>query len=441
MDTTFDLLIKNGIITTDTVAETSDIGVKNGKISEIGDLASRKTKNIIDARHLHILPGIIDSQVHFREPGNEHKENMETGSRAAVLGGVTSVFEMPNTHPSTTTVELFDDKLTRAQGRYHCDYGFFIGASEENALNLSKLETLPSCVGVKIFMGSSTGTLLIPDDNTLRKVLASGNRRAAVHAEDEARLVERMHIKNSVGGPELHPLWRDVDTAFLATQRLIKHARELNRKVHVLHVTTSNEIDFLRKARDIATVECTPQHLTLVAPECYEKLGTYAQMNPPIRDISHQRGLWEGITDGTVTAIGSDHAPHTREEKEQGYPKSPSGMPGVQTLLPLMLDHVNNGRLSLNRLVQLTSSGPAKLYNAQFKGEIKVDFDADLTLVDMRCRKSISREWLASKCDWSPFLDKTVTGWPITTILRGKIIMQDDQIVQERTGQPVLFKH
>ena len=439
MSTTSDLVITGGIIVSDAYNTSTDIGISNGKISEIGDLSRRKSKKTIDAKNLHVLPGIIDSQVHFREPGNEHKEDMKSGSKAAVLGGVTSVFEMPNTQPSTTNIANFNQKLSRAQGRYHCDFGFFIGACKENIADLSQLENLPGCVGVKIFMGSSTGTLLIPDDEMLRKVLASGRRRAAVHAEDEDRLNERMYIRDSGGGPELHPQWRDVDTALLATKRLVKNARELNRPVHVLHISTAEEINLLKTARDIATAECTPQHLTLVSPDCYDQLGTYAQMNPPIREITHQRGLWAGISDGTVTAIGSDHAPHTREEKDEGYPNSPSGMPGVQTLLPIMLDHVNNGRLTLNRLVQLTSSGPAKLYNASSKGKISIGFDADLTLVDLKRQQTISQDWLASKCGWSPYLNKKVTGWPVATILRGKVIMQDDQLIGDPIGEVISF--
>ena len=289
-------------------------------------------------------------------------------------------------------------------------------------------------------MGSSTGTLLIPDDNMLKDVLSSGRRRAAVHAEDEDRLNERLPIRNSGGGPELHPQWRDVKTSLLATERLIRLARTHRRPVHVLHVTTADEINLLRKSRDVATVECTPQHLTLVAPDCYDQLGTYAQMNPPIRDEKHRQGLWRGILDGTVDVIGSDHAPHTRAEKDMGYPNSPSGMPGVQTLLPIMLDHVNAGRLSLKRLVELTSTGPARIYGAALKGEIKVGYDADLTLVDLGLKHTISKNWLASKCGWSPFLDKTVKGWPVATILRGKTIMRDDEIIGDPIGKAVTFQ-
>ena len=440
MITAFDVVLRGGTLVTNSAIDISDIGISEGRITAIGNLSIVNANEKIDARGLHVFPGIIDSQVHFREPGDEHKEDMESGSKAAVLGGVTTVFEMPNTTPPTTTVESFTEKLSRADGRYYCDYGFFVGACKENIVNLPMLERLSGCVGVKIFMGSSTGTLLIPDDNMLKDVLSSGRRRAAVHAEDEDRLNERLPIRNSGGGPELHPQWRDVKTSLLATERLIRLARTHRRPVHVLHVTTADEINLLRKSRDVATVECTPQHLTLVAPDCYDQLGTYAQMNPPIRDEKHRQGLWRGILDGTVDVIGSDHAPHTRAEKDMGYPNSPSGMPGVQTLLPIMLDHVNAGRLSLKRLVELTSTGPARIYGAALKGEVKVGYDADLTLVDLGLKHTISKNWLASKCGWSPFLDKTVKGWPVATILRGKTIMRDDEIIGDPIGKAVTFQ-
>jgi dihydroorotase len=435
----FDLIVRGGTVVTTDTKEACDIGIQNGKILELGSLSQRSSVETIDAKGLHILPGIIDSQVHFREPGNELKEDMLTGSKAAILGGVTTVFEMPNTSPPTTTEDAFKDKLRRAKGRYHCDYGFFVGASPENIPSLPALEKMPGCSGVKIFMGSSTGSLLIPTDELLSRVLESGVRRAAVHSEDEERMNQRMEIRDSGGGVELHPIWRDAETAIRSTTRLIKLAKARKRPVHVLHVTTSQEIDILEQARDIATVECTPQHLTLFSPDCYDRLGTYAQMNPPIRDEKHRQGLWRGIRDGIVDAIGSDHAPHTHEEKALDYPESPSGMPGVQTLLPIMLDHMNAGRLTLQRLIHLTSLGPSRLYGLANKGKIEVGYDADLTLVDLKSERRISRDWLASKCDWSPFLDQVVTGWPVTTILRGRPVVRNSSVVSTPTGQAVHF--
>ena len=335
---------------------------------------------------------MIDTQVHFREPGGEHKEDLASGSLAAVLGGVTAVFEMPNTNPLTTTQEAIEDKLARAKGRMFCDHAFYVGATADNVDALAELEMLPGVSGVKIFMGASTGDLLVADDPTLEKVLAGGRRRVAVHCEDEPRMNERDPLKHS-GGVHSHPVWRDHITALRATQRLITLARKTNRRVHVLHVTTRDEMEYLTAHKDIATVETTPQHLTLFAPDCYDRLGTLAQMNPPIRSDDHRMGLWAGVANGVVDVIGSDHAPHSLDEKAAAYPASPSGMPGVQTLLPLLLDHVHQGRLTMERLVDLTSAGAQRVFNLRDKGRMAVGWHADFTVVDTKSEWEITREW------------------------------------------------
>ncbi len=434
----FDLIVMGGIAATINGIAPADIGVLGGKIVAIGDIRGSGAR-VVDAKGLHILPGVIDTQVHFREPGMEYKEDLASGTAAAVLGGVTGVFEMPNTRPSTTTAELLADKFRRARGRVRCDIAFYVGASPENVAELAELERMPGCAGIKIFMGSSTGNLLIPDDRTLEQVLRNGRRRVAVHAEDEDRLRERAESIRKGGDVASHPDWRDVDTALHATRRLLDIARRAARRVHVLHVSTVEEIDLLARHKDIASVETTPQHLTLVAPECYEKLGTFAQMNPPIRDERHRAGLWRGVTQGIVDVIGSDHAPHSREEKAKPYPESPSGMPGVQTLLPLLLDHCHAGRLSLERVIDLTSAGPARLFGIVGKGRIAVGYDADLTVVDLRARRKIDNSWIASKCGWTPFDGVSVTGWPKMTIVRGNVVMRDDEIVGDAIGEPIKF--
>src|SRR6202040_1984901 len=316
---------------------------------------------------------------------------------------------------------------------------FFVGAAVENASELAEVERTPGCAGVKVFMGSSTGSLLVPDDEALEAVLRSGNRRVAIHAEDEARLRERMAVVRESGDVSLHPVWRDVETAVRATRRVLKLARETGRRVHVLHVTTAEEMALLAEAKDIATVEATPQHLTLVAPDCYRELGTLAQMNPPIRDSRHRDGLWQAVRDGVVDCIGSDHAPHTLEEKARPYPTSPSGMAGVQTLLPLLLDHMAAGRLTLERVVDLTSAGPQRIYNIAGKGRIAVGYDADVVLVDLQARRVIRNDWIASRCGWAPFDGREVTGWPKATILRGHVVMREDQLLEAPLGQPVRF--
>jgi dihydroorotase len=439
MPQSFDLLLRGGICVTPNGIAPADVGISEGRIAALGDLSQASAAVIRDVRGLHVLPGVIDSQVHMREPGNTHKEDLETGGRAAVLGGVTAVFEMPNTNPPTTSAAALADKLARAKGRMACDHAFYVGASPDNVDALGALENLPGCAGVKLFMGSSTGSLLVPDDATIARVLKSGRRRIAVHAEDEARLNERKPLRVA-GDPASHPIWRDAQTALNATARLIRLARQTGRRVHILHITTADEVAFLAAHRDIATLETTPQHLTLNAPECYHRLGTLAQMNPPIRDAAHQAGLWAGISTGIIDVLGSDHAPHSREEKAKAYPDTPSGMPGVQTLVPVMLDHVAAGRLTLERFVDLTSHGPARIFGIAAKGRLAVGYDADLTVVDLKARRVIENKWIASRCGWTPFDGMAVTGWPKGTLVRGHIAMWEDELQGPPQGAPIRFQ-
>ncbi len=435
----FDLVLRGGTVVTPDGPADTDVGVRDGRIAAFGDLSRAPSAETFEARGLHVLPGAIDTQVHFREPGMEHKEDLATGTAAAVLGGVTAVFEMPNTRPPTVSAEALDDKLARAEGRAWCDHAFFVGASAENADDLAALERRPGCAGVKLFMGSSTGDLLVAGDRDIARVLAGGTRRVAVHAEDETRLRERQGIARAAGRPHAHPDWRDVEVALAATRRLIDLARAAGRRVHVLHVTTAEEMAFLAAHKDIATVETTPQHLTLAAPECYDVLGTLAQMNPPIRDARHREALWRAVADGVVDVIGSDHAPHALDEKRRPYPESPSGMPGVQTLLPLLLDHLNAGRLGLLRLVDLVAAGPARVYGIARKGRLAVGYDADFSVVDLGARRRIENRWIASKCGWTPFDGREVAGWPVATVLRGRVVMRDGELQGSPVGRPVRF--
>jgi dihydroorotase len=434
----FDLIIRGGIAATVNGIAAADIGVRGGRIAAIGRVEG-SAPSVVEASGLHVLPGIIDTQVHFREPGLEHKEDIATGTTAAVLGGVTTVFEMPNTNPNTLTAANLADKLTRARGRARADIAFFIGAAESNFDLLATLERLPGCAGIKLFMGSSTGSLLVAEDDEIATVLRQGQRRVAIHAEDEARLRQRLKLARDSGRVDQHPVWRDAEAALLATQRALTLAAAAGRRIHVLHVSTAAEMRLLGEHKDIATVEVTPQHLTLAAPGCYEQLGTLAQMNPPIRDEGERACLWQAVQQGIVDCLGSDHAPHTLEEKAKPYPTSPSGMPGVQTLLPVMLDHVNAGRLTLERLVDLTSAGPARVYGIAGKGRIAVGYDADLTLVDLGATRRIENRWIASRCGWTPFDGVTVKGWPVMTMLRGAIVMHEDTVVGGPRGQPVRF--
>ncbi|MCK6521954.1 dihydroorotase [Myxococcota bacterium] len=440
MSKPLDLVVLGGTCLTPAGPARVDVGVRAGRIVSFGDLSAAEAVERIDARGLHVLPGVIDTQVHFREPGLEHKEDLQTGTAAAALGGVTTVFEMPNTKPSTTTPEALADKVRRATGRAWTNFAFFLGASPENADRLGEWERAPGCCGVKVFMGSSTGDLLVEDLSVLARALRSGRRRVAVHSEDEARLRERRPLLDAEGvTPAMHPVWRDAETAIRSTTHLLRLARETGRAVHVLHVTTAEEMALLAEHKDVATVEVTPQHLFFAAPECYERLGTLAQMNPPIREARHRDALWAALRDGVLDVIGTDHAPHTLSEKAQPYPKSPSGMTGAQTLVPLLLDWVHQGRLSLQHVVELVCHGPARVYNLAGKGRLTVGYDADLTLVDLNARRTITNAQQASRVGWTPYDGHTVTGWPMMTVVGGRVVMRDGELLGPPSGAPARF--
>jgi dihydroorotase len=433
----FDCVLINGAVVNQDGIGVRDIGVRDGRIAEIGDLSRAGASERIDCRGLHILPGVIDSQVHFREPGLVHKEDLETGSRAAVLGGVTAVFEMPNTDPLTTSANALADKLARAKGRMHCDFAFWVGGTHDNVADIPELERLPGAAGIKVFMGSSTGRLLVADDEGVLAILKQTRRRAAFHSEDEARLNERKTLRVA-GDPSSHPVWRDEIAALRSTERLIRLARQSGAQVHVLHISTREEMEFLANAKDVASCEATPHHLTLSA-EDYPRLKTKIQMNPPVRAPEHRDAIWRGLEQGVIDVLGSDHAPHTLEEKAKPYPESPSGMTGVQTLVPIMLDHVNAGRLSLQRFVDLTSAGPQRLFGIVGKGRIAAGYDADFTIVDLKRSETIRDSWIASRSRWTPYDGKTVTGWPIGTIVRGRRVMWEGDLTTPSTGVAVLF--
>ena len=439
MTQTYDLIVRGGEVANHAGRGMADVGVIDGKIAFIGDLSQASAGETFDATGLTVLPGVIDTQVHFREPGLEWKEDLETGSRAAALGGVVAVFEMPNTNPNTTDPDTMADKLARAKDRMWTDHAFYVGGTHENADYLGELERLPGCCGVKVFMGASTGDLLIADDEGVRKVLANVRRRATFHSEDEYRLVERRGLART-GDWTSHPEVRDAESAIRSTRRLVGLAKETGARIHVLHVTTRDEMEFLRFHKDVATVEITPQHLTLVGPEAYERLGSYAQMNPPIRSQEHVDALWLwGMQQGVADVLGSDHAPHTKEEKAKPYPASPSGMPGVQTLVPLMLTQVANGRLSLERFIDLTSAGAQRVFGTANKGRMAVSYDADLTIVDLKAKRTITHDQQATRCGWTPFDGVEATGWPMATIVRGRVVMQDGELIGSAHGRPVRF--
>lgn len=439
MTQTYDLIVRGGEVVNHAGRGMADVGVKDGRIEFVGDLSQASAGEVFEASGLTVLPGVIDTQVHFREPGLEWKEDLETGSRAAALGGVVAVFEMPNTEPTTTDPDALADKLARARDRMWTDHAFYVGGTHENAKFLGELERLPGCCGVKVFMGASTGTLLVADDDGVREVLKHTRRRATFHSEDEYRLVERRPLARP-GDWTSHPEVRDAQSAIQSTQRLIRLARETGKRIHVLHVTTAEEIEILADNKDVATVEITPQHLTLTAPDAYERMKGLAQMNPPIREARHVEGLWAGIEQGVADVLGSDHAPHTLEEKARAYPASPSGMPGVQTLVPVMLNHVANGRLTLERFVDLSSQGAQRVFGTAGKGRMAEGYDADLTIVDLKAKRTLRHEDMASRCGWTPFDGMEVTGWPMATIVRGRVVMRDGELIGKAHGRPVRFQ-
>jgi dihydroorotase len=442
MKENFDLLICGGsVYLPNQKIEKVDIGIKNSKIQELGNLSHKSYKLKLDVNNLLVLPGAIDSQVHFREPGLTYKEDIYSGTKGAVLGGITSIFEMPNTKPSTTNQSALEDKLEIAKSSAFCNYSFFVGAAKDNIQDLTNLERISGCCGVKIFMGSSTGDLLVEDDESLKQILKSVNRRVAVHSEDEYRLRERKEILDQKGVTvHDHPRWRDVETAVNSTKRLLKIATELEKNVHVLHISTKEEIELLKSYKHIATCEATPQHLFFCSPDCYDRLGSFVQMNPPIRDEGHREGIWKGIKEKIIDVVGSDHAPHTIDEKKKDYPDTPSGMTGVQTILPIMLNFVNQGKISIHDLVRLLCVNPAKIYKILNKGEIKIGNDADFSVVDINREFLITNDWIVSKSGWTPYDNVKIKGFPVMTIVNGRVVMRDDEIILNSSGKPVEFE-
>ena len=431
-----DLIIKNGECYINGNLEKKDIGILNNKIVEIGDL-NEKSKEIFDVKGLTVLPGCIDTQVHFREPGSTDTEDLNSGSKAAVMGGITSVFEMPNTKPPTTNFEEFEKKINIAKKMY-CNHAFFFGATAENYSTLEKLKDLKGCCGIKLFAGSSTGNLLVDKEKDIEKVFEYASKVVAVHSEDEEILKMRKKLIEK-GNVKTHPVWRNEEVAMSSTRRIVKIAKRFNKKAHILHITTKEEIDFLSQNKGNITFEITPQHLTFYAPDCYDKLGTYAQMNPPIRNKTHQDRLWYAIKNNYNDTIGSDHAPHLKVNKDKPYPDSPSGMPGVQTLLPVMLNHINNGKLKLEQLMKFICENPVKIFGIKNKGYIKKDFDADLTIVDLNRKITIDNKDMQSKCKWTPYHGETFKGCAVATIVNGKIKMLNGKILGEPEGLPLDF--
>ena len=436
----YTLCLKNGHIMINDKLVYTNVYIQDEKISLVSD-KNYDVEQTIDCKNLTILPGVIDSQVHFREPGLEGKETLASGMLAAVSGGVTSIFEMPNTNPLTITPETIEDKLNRASKEAWSDYAFYLGGTMRTSKNLPEWEKLRGVCGIKIFMGASTGDLMTATDEEVESVVSNGGRVIAVHAEDQMIMMNNFEsILGSSNDVAMHCKWRSPESCLSATTRVVNLARKHKRRVHILHITTKEEMEFLSKNKDVASVELLANHLTLNAPECYENLGTLAQQNPPIREKHHQEALWNALNNNIVDIIASDHAPHTLEEKSAPYPKSPSGTPGVQTLVPIMLNHVNNGKLSLSKLVSLWSYGPERIHKISGKGRIEQGYDADFTIVDMNKEMIITNDQQRSKSKWTPYDGMKVKGWPTHTIVRGNVVMQEDDIISQPIGKIIQFK-
>jgi dihydroorotase len=435
----YDLLIRNGTCVLPWGAQEVDVGVRDGRIAALGASISDTADRTVEARHLHVLPGLIDPHVHLRDPGDRNVETIPTGTKAAVLGGLAAVFDMPNTSPAIVDAERLAWKQAFVEEAAWCDMGLYVGGTKTNIPALAQLERARGVCGIKIFAGSSTGDLMVEDDEHLEQVMRSGRRRIAYHSEDEYRLQSRKPLFKSGDPYACHMEWRDEETAFLGTRRLMALAQKTGRPAHILHVSTAQELDYLKGFRDIATCEVLVNHLTQVAPECYEVLRGFGVMNPPIRGQAHQDAAWRAINDGTVDTIGSDHAPHARDKKQLPWPDCPAGLTGVQTLVPVMLNHVNAGRLSLGRMVDLLCAGPARVYGVVGKGRLAAGYDADFTLVDLRRQRRIEESWIVSPCGWTPFAGMQITGWPAATIVRGSLVMQDDAVIGSPSGRLVRF--
>lgn len=403
---------------------------------EIPPSATNTAAQEIDADGLTLLPGVIDPQVHFREPGLEHKEDLFTASCACAKGGVTSFLEMPNTRPLTITQEALDDKLRRAQEKCLVNYGFFIGATPDNLPDL--LDAQPTC-GIKIFMGSMHGPLLVDQQAVLEPIFAKGTRLIAVHAEDQSRINQRRQQFAGVTDPAIHSTIQDNQAALNATQLALKLSKKYQRRLHILHLSTAEEANLLRQDKPSwVTAEVTPQHL-LLNTTAYEKIGTLAQMNPPLRSPHDNEVLWQALLDGVIDFIATDHAPHTLEEKAQGYPNTPSGMPGVETSLPLMLTQAMQGRCSVAQVSNWMSTAVAKAYGIPKKGAIAPGYDADLVLVDLNNYHPVLREEVLTKCGGSPFEGWNLTGWPVMTIVGGQVVYEKGQLHTNVRGEALTF--
>jgi len=435
----YHLLIRGGLCVFPWGEAEASIGVLGGRIATLSAASDATAETIFEASGLHVLPGLIDPHVHLRDPGDAAIESIPTGTKAAVLGGFATVFDMPNTSPAVVDQKMLGWKQAYVEGHSYCDIGLYVGATKQNIGQLVALEQGSGVCAIKLFAGSSTGDLLVEDDASIEAVMRAGRRRIAFHSEDEYRLQDRRTRYQAGDDVARHMEWRDEECAFLGTRRILALAQATGRPAHIVHVSTEEEFAYLADFRAIATAEVLVNHLTQIGPDCYAQLGGYAVMNPPIRGRRHFEAAWRAVREGLVDTIGSDHAPHSRAAKERPWPDTAAGLTGVQTSLPIMLDHVNAGRLSLGRMVDLMAAGPARVFGAVTKGRIAAGFDADFTLVDLKRHCVIENSLIASPCGWTPFAGMRVTGWPVATIVRGTLVMREAEILTPPIGKRVVF--
>ncbi len=428
-------LIRNATVVLPDSTEKVNVLIEGHRIASIDAPDSSRADEIVDANGLHLIPGLIDDQVHFREPGLTHKEDLHHATRACAKGGVTSFLEMPNTKPTTTSVQALEEKLAIAARSCHVNYGFYIGATPHNLDELQKATRTP---GIKIFIGSSTGDLLVDQQEALERIFAETTLPICAHCEDEATV--RANSARLNGGHDIsdHSRIRDHKAAIIATKRAVELAERHKHRFHVLHVSTAEEVEFLRGTSDLITAEACPHHLFFNIDD-YPRLGTLIQMNPSIKTAADNAAIWQGLLDGTLEVVATDHAPHTLEEKRQAYPKSPSGLPAVENYLALLLNEVNRGRCTISQVVSWTSAAPTRVWNLQDKGRIAEGYDADLVLVDLNKTQTILNENQLTKCGWSPWHGETLTGWAIRTWVMGKTVFAEGRIVDDVRGEEIKY--
>jgi len=419
------LLVQNATMVLPNRIVEGDLRVSDGLIKTIapsGGLQPEIGEQVIDGTGLHLLPGAIDPHVHFRDPGNTEKEDLESGSRAASAGGITSFLDMPNTSPNAINRSAIEAKIASAAKKSVTHHGFFIGATNSNISDLQSVEGMDGVCGIKIFMGSSTGDLLVHEQKHLENIFANTGGIIATHAEDEERLQSRMPKFEHRKDIAAHAECRDVECALIATKRAAALANDHDHRLHIVHLTSGKEADWLASNKgDLITTEVCTQHLTFNQDDV-EKLGSRALMNPPIRYTEDRDKLWKRLKDGTIDCVVTDHAPHTLQAKSVGFPNAPAGMPGVETSLPLMLTHSVEGKCSVSDIVKWMCAGPAKVYGIKNKGSLVEGFDGDLTLVDLENNRVIQDSDTWTKVGWTPYAGMELTGWPIYTIVDGNIV-------------------